>query len=291
MAKTPKAVALGSALRQARVDKGHKLREFAAMINRDPAMLSRWETGDRIPKPEHVAQILTVLGVNGDQYDDIMTLVYGTGEPQWVATTLPEQRQQLAAYLEYEQQAATIIEVSPLMIPGLLQTADHIRAIMSGGGVPAGDIPTRIAVRLGRKEIITGGSPARLVALVGQAALYQGIGGRDASIAQLRYLLEMMQRPNVELRIIPFGMEWHPGLEGAFVLIESNGPASVVFLETRRSTLWLHKEDDVNAYKHAVDMILRVTLSPQDSARLISELVHRMENRGDEPDHLAKVEP
>lgn len=287
MAKTPKAVALGSALRQARADKGYKLREFAAKINRDPAMLSRWETGDRIPKPEQVAQILTVLDVNGDQYDDIMTLVYGTGEPQWVATTLPEQRQQLAAYLEYEQQAATIIEVSPLMIPGLLQTADHIRAIMTGGGVPAGDIPTRIAVRLGRKEIITKANPARLVALVGQAALYQGIGGRDAAIAQLRYLLEMMQRPNVELRVIPFGTDWHPGLEGAFTLIDSEGPASVVFLETRRSTLWLHKEDDVNAYKHAVDMVQRVALSTQDSARLISELMHRMENRGDVPDHVA----
>ena len=286
MAKTPKAVALGSALRQARLDKGLKLREFATQISRDPAMLSRWETGDRTPRPEHVSQILAVLGVNGDKYDEIMTLVYRTDEPQWVATSLPEQRQQLAAFLEFEQNATKIIDVSPLLMPGLLQTPDYIHAIMSGGGVPTVDIPTRTAIRVGRKEAITQSKPARLVALVGQAALYQNIGGRAVTIAQLRYLLEVARYPNVDLRIIPFGVGWHPVLEGAFTLIESNHPATVVFLENRRSALWLHQDDDVNAYKHAVDMVLQVALSADESIRLISELAHRMEMRSDVPDHL-----
>ncbi|MGQ0840611.1 Scr1 family TA system antitoxin-like transcriptional regulator, partial [Actinokineospora sp.] len=129
MAKKPKAVALGSALRQARLDKGIKLREFAMRIDRDPAMLSRWETGDRLPKPEQVARILTVLDVGNDRYADIMTLVHGTDEPQWVATTLPEQRQQMSAFLDYEQNATAITEVAPLLIPGLLQTTDYIRTI------------------------------------------------------------------------------------------------------------------------------------------------------------------
>jgi transcriptional regulator with XRE-family HTH domain len=284
MAKTPKAVALGGALRKARLDKGLKLREFAVQINRDPAMLSRWETGDRSPKPEQVAQILTVLGVSGETYDDIMTLVYGTHESQWVATTLPEQRQQLAAYLEYESNATHITEVAPLLVPGLLQTNDYVRAIMSAGGVPPVDVQTRIAVRLGRREIITGSNPAHLVALIGQAALYQNIGGKTTTLAQLRHLLKVAQYPNVDLRIIPFGIGWHPALEGSFYLLN---PTPVVFLETRRSMLLLHKDDDVNAYKHAVEMTRRVAMSPDESTRFIAELIQRMENRNDEPDHMA----
>ncbi|MGQ0841015.1 helix-turn-helix domain-containing protein [Actinokineospora sp.] len=287
MARTPKAVALGSALRQARLGKGLKLREFAARISRDPAMLSRWETGERTPKPEQVAQILTALGVSGDQYDDVLTLVHGTHEPHWVATTLPEHRQQMSAYLEYEQNARHMTAVAPLLIPGLLQTTEYIRAIMSAGGVLPIDILTRIAVRIGRRDVINRSNPANLVALIGQAALYQDIGGKVVMVDQLRHLVEMSRRPNIDLRIVPFGVGWHPGLEGPFHLFESDNPAPVVFLDTRRSTLWLHSNDDVNAYKHAVDTVLRVAMSPDDSVRFITEIANRMETCDDVADHLA----
>ncbi|CRK60183.1 Putative DNA-binding protein [Alloactinosynnema sp. L-07] len=283
--RTPKALALGNALRQARLEKGFTLRDFAGQIQRDPGVLSRWETGDRIPRPEQVAQILTSLGVAGEQYDDVMTLVYGTDEPQWVATTLPEQRQQLAAYIEFEQSAQKITEITPLMIPGLLQTTDHVRAIMTAGGVPPVDIPTRIAVRAGRREVITRPNPARLLALVGQAALYQNIGGHSGMLAQLHHLVEVNRLPNVDVRIVPFGVGWHPGLEGAFNLIESDNAPAVVFLDTRRSTLWLHKEVDVNAYKQAAEMVARVALDAEESMRLITDLIQRMENRDVLPGH------
>lgn len=124
MARTLKARALGSALRQAREEKGLLLRELASAIKRDIGVLSRWETGERTPKPELVAQILTRLDVDGDRYDEIMTLAYGTDESQWVATTLPEQRQQMAAYVDWEQNASRIVEVAPLLVPGLLQTSE-----------------------------------------------------------------------------------------------------------------------------------------------------------------------
>jgi len=51
MARTPKARALGAALRQAREEKHLLLREVAASINRDIGVLSRWETGERTPNP------------------------------------------------------------------------------------------------------------------------------------------------------------------------------------------------------------------------------------------------
>src|SRR5437868_10730403 len=88
MARTPKARALGRALRQAREDKGLTLRELGATLNRDHGVISRWETGERTPRPDHVAQFLTVLGINGERYDDIIALSYTPDEPSWLATTL-----------------------------------------------------------------------------------------------------------------------------------------------------------------------------------------------------------
>src|SRR5205807_2062845 len=108
----------------------------------------------RTPKPEHVAQLLTALGLIGGRYDDIMSMAYDTDAPLWVATTLPAQRQQLAAFVDAEQSAVEITEVSPLLIPGLLQTNDYIRAIMSGGGISADETVTRVAIRIGRRDVI-----------------------------------------------------------------------------------------------------------------------------------------
>jgi transcriptional regulator with XRE-family HTH domain len=298
MARTPKARALGAALRQAREEKQLLLRELAAALSRDMGVLSRWETGDRTPKPEQVAQILTTLGVNGDRYEEIMTLAYGTNESQWVATTLPEQKQQMAAFLDWEQNASRIVEVAPLLVPGLLQTSDYMRAIMTaaGAGVPAGEIASRVTTRIGRREVITKHSPAELLVLLGRGALNQGVGGRQVMIGQLAHLLEMAARLNIELRIVPDDRSWHPGLEGAFTFIESSratgvnsisakgapaGTVSIVFVGNRRTVLMLHEDGDVNAYKQAVDRIMEISLPPDVSANYIADLRNRMEkNRG-----------
>lgn len=288
MAKTPKSVALGSALRQARKSRNLSLRDFAAQISRDPGMLSRWETGERTPKPEHVAQILTTLGVTGERYDDVMTLVQGTGEPRWVATTIPEQRQQMAAFLEFEQNATEIVAWTPMLIPGLLQTTEYIRAVMTAGGVPVGEIATRVAVRIGRREVLTKPKPAKLIAFVSQAALHQDVGGRAAGVDQLRHLVAMSKRSNIELRLVPHGIGWHPGMEGEFTLIDSE-ESSAVFLGTLTSTLWLHQHADIDAYRRAADVMLEAALTAEQSRRYIAGLAQRMENSGNGSD-MAQVD-
>lgn len=279
MARTPKARALGAALRQAREKKGLVLRELATEIHRDPGALSRWETGDRTPKPEVVAQILTKLDVHGDRYDEIMTLVYRTDESMWMATTLPEQRQQMTAYVDWEQNATRIVEVAPLLVPGILQTNDYIRAIMSTA--PIGEVASRVTQRIGRRDVITRSEPAKLLALLGQNVLNADVGGKQVTLDQIQHLLAMARRPNIELRIMPNHCGWHPGLEGEFALIEADRgglrPATIVFVGNRRSLLMLHEPTDIDDYRRAIDEIMRISLSPEASANFIADMGKRLE--------------
>jgi hypothetical protein len=48
-----------------------------------------------------------------------------------------------------------------------------------------------------------------------------------------------------------------------------------VYLELRRAIMSLHEADDVSPYREALDMIDKIALAPDVSARLIAD---RMEN-------------
>lgn len=273
--RSPKRLALGAALREAREGAGYKvLREFAKMIGKPPATVSRWETGERSPKPTDVAQVLTALGINGQRYEEILALASDIDAPQWIAVTLPEQRQHLDALLRFERDAKGIVDVAPLQVTGLLQTEAYVRAIMTAGGVPKGEIESRIRVRLGRQHVL---ETVKLTAIIGEAALHQEVGGQDVLAGQLRHLVRMADHPNVDLRVVPFTAGWVPLVEGGWTVIESADAPRMVLVENRRSGWFLHEDDDVAIYSDAVASMLGVAMSPQDSVGLIAGKIKQLE--------------
>lgn len=273
---TPKSRALGNALRECREEQGIDQRTLAAEVGIHYTVLSRYETGQRTPKTETVATILGHLKVAGERRDAIVDLARGADEPLWLAVTLPEQQQQLEALLDFERSARTITSVSPLLVPGLLQTTSYIRAIMTAA-VLKREVETRTAVRIGRREAITRPEPVSLVAWVGEGALRQIIGDRTVMLEQLRYLLDIAKRSNVDIRVMPYESGWHPALEGPFTLIDAVDTDPVVHMENRRSALFLHQPEDVEIYRDAVARVARIGMSPEDSSGLITKLITQLE--------------
>ena len=108
MARTPKAQALGRLIRQLRDEAKLSTRGLGELLGVNPGTVSRWETGDRAPKPEEVARMLTKLNVSDDLYNEIMTMVHDLFRSEWVAITRQEQRQQMAAFVEFERESSKI---------------------------------------------------------------------------------------------------------------------------------------------------------------------------------------
>jgi transcriptional regulator with XRE-family HTH domain len=268
--RTPRARALGNALREVRLSHEIGLRQFAKEVGRDPSLISRWETGDRTPNPTDVAQLLGKLGVLGERYEQIIELAYGADDTRWLATTLPEQRAQLNALLDYESTASVITDVSPLLVPGLLQTEGYARSIMTDGGVPTDDISNRVTIRMGRREQFRNREAARLVALIGEAALRQMIGSPEIMADQLDFLLRMADRSDTDVRVVSFDRGWHPGLEGPALLIESETQPAVAHLEFHVSGLFLHTRSDVAAYRKAADTVCSRAMNVDDSLAIIA---------------------
>lgn len=95
----------------------------------------------------------------------------------------------------------------PLLVPGLLQTADYARAIMQASAtVRPVEVEQRVAVRQRRQERLHNSDPLDLQVIIGEATLQQQVGGPVVLRAQLAHLLTIIDEyeENVDIRVIPF---------------------------------------------------------------------------------------
>ncbi|MPZ81738.1 MAG: helix-turn-helix domain-containing protein [Actinophytocola sp.] len=265
----PRARFLGAELREARVAAGIGVRELAKKLGIGHAKISLWENGKKIPTTEDVARYLTAIEVTGDEFDRLLDMARSAGQPNWLEVGIPGIAEQLAALMWFEKVATTIAEVGPLVIPGLLQTGDYARSIM--GDRPTAD--TRVAMRLGRRDVLTRRNPAEFTALIGEAALRQPIAEPDVMAAQLDHLLKTAELPNVTIQVMPANTRWHPGLLGPFVVLTFPKAKPIVHVEHHRSSAFIFDDDDVQAYFEAIDRIHQVTLSPEESLGLIAKVI------------------
>lgn len=272
----PRAYILGSELRDARSQAGLGLRQLATRLDLSHSVIVRWERGERVPSTESVSAVCAVLSLPGAQRDRLLELAReAVDEPtNLVSVGSTGEQDQLAALLEFERTATTITNVSPVLMPGLVQTSDYARAIL--GGIPNAD--KMVSLRMGRRDIITRRrNPARYMAFILESVLHQPIGDREVQLDQLEYLRELAERGNAEIRVIPAHAGFTPAHAGPFVLLEFAKAPPVVHLEHHRSSAFLRDQGDVEAFLAARKEIDRVAMSPEDTTKLIADVANRWE--------------
>src|SRR2546422_3961132 len=142
---------LGAELRRHRNAAGLTLRKFEKVVGHSNAKISMWENGHRLIPLEFLEEILDALGVAGDERERLLGMRREAEGPGRLVAGVPTIGAQLAELIKQEQAARRIVEVAPLLVPGLLQTGGYARAILKG--YP--DTDTRVALRMGRREVLT----------------------------------------------------------------------------------------------------------------------------------------
>lgn len=267
---SPRARTLAAALREARESRGVGLRELSRLLDVPHPLLSYWEKGTRLPTTEDVAHLLGCLQVTGERKDRIIDLARDTRDPNWLAPSLPHLPHSITGMVACEQTAIRITMWTGTLIPGLLQTADYIRAILSSGELSIAEGDRRLADRLQRQEVLRKFDRPDLVAIMAESALKQNVGDPAIMSDQVDHLLEETKRSNISLRLVPAGEEWYPALISAFVVYEFRGQPPIVFLEHYRSGAFLYENDDVQSYQRAAKTILSRALSEEESRQLIA---------------------
>jgi transcriptional regulator with XRE-family HTH domain len=274
---TRRARQLAAVLRDVRERSGVSAREIARQLGIAHTTVNRWLSGDAAPNYEDVASFLAIVGVVGEERDRILRLARAD-HADWLMSGPPGMSPNLASVMESERDATRITVWSPALIPGLLQSSDYARAVISRStpDLSQAEIESMVMVRNYRREIITRAqNPVELVALIGAPAINGGVGGPRVMSAQLGHLYDMSKRDNITIQVADMTGDWSPALVGQFVIYESENVPPAVYLEHHRSGAFLDGKSDVDAFQAAAEQIRREAMNPDRTAGFIADAIAR----------------
>ena len=152
-------------------------------------------------------------------------------------------------FFDFEHSASWIGELELLVVPGLLQTEEYARALMSVHELGSDKAERFVSSRRVRQQVLDRADPPTLSFVVDESVLLRAIGGPAVMRVQLEWLLEVGRREQVAIRVVPLSLGEHVGLRGPFVLLKFAGThdPDVVYIEQRRGDALFQDEVEVIA--------------------------------------------
>jgi transcriptional regulator with XRE-family HTH domain len=257
---------LGARLREKRAAAGLTGVEVAKRMRRAHSSLSRWESGDQIPRPGDLLYMLQLYEVAGPERDALMRLAEDAHEHDQASEVVSVD---VADYDWLQGRAWKLETFQNAVVPDLLQTADYAREILKAWDPAASReaIEPIVRARMARQRRLAGNDVVELCAIVSEAALRQAIGGPDAMRAQLRHLLDRAALPNVELRVVTASAGAHPGLAGPFTIMRFRDAPDLVQVVTRGGDIYF---EDPEPFAQALRRIKSTALSHKKSVAMIA---------------------
>ncbi len=267
---------LGAYLRRLREAKRISLLEAGEVIRASHSKVSRMETGRVGLKDRDVADLLALYGVNDeDERQALRALAVQANSAAWwhdYADVLPGW---FDAYVGLEEAASEICGYEVQFVPGLLQTEDYARAVIMLRYSHPKEISRRVKLRMARQAVLDRPSPPELHLVLDEAALRRPIGGPPAMRGQIRHLIEMSQRPNVTIQVVPFQAGGHAGAGGPFSLLrfaDADLP-DIAFLEQLTCAIYHEKPAIVKGYLAVMDRLRHEAQDPVDSIRTLKSML------------------
>jgi len=268
---------LAAELRRLRASTGKTADDVGKILGWSKAKVSRYELARGGLKPTEVARLLDFYGVPGGDRDQLLALAEdATGKGWWEAYSdiLTEGH---LAFIGLEAEATSLLEWQINAVPGLLQTEQYAREILSGyhqvATISPKAIQRRVETRITRQQLLTRDEPLKLVALLDESVLHRLRGDRSLMYAQLERLADVSELPNVTIRILPFNTRHTLAVDSFAILRFGHAQETVlhdvVSVEQLSNELYVEGDTDTYQFKLAFDHIAEQSLSPSESRELI----------------------
>ncbi|WP_103502588.1 MULTISPECIES: helix-turn-helix transcriptional regulator [unclassified Streptomyces] len=255
--KSSVAALLGMKVRRAREQRGLTQAALATMLFTAPNRIAQIELASDPPTFKMMKQLEQVLGLE-DQLEELWHLIGTQPYPSWSTR-----------FLQLQAKAKVIYEFGHI-VPGLLQTPDYARAMITAGRVYGEfDVEERLRSRLARQSILEAECSPWLWAVVGEAALRHVVGSPQAMRDQLGHLLDVGQRERVHIQVLPFAKSEPASLGGSISIIQLPDGTRCAYTEGNHSGKLMEDEDDVVRHDVLYDRLQSKALDEEASADFI----------------------
>jgi transcriptional regulator with XRE-family HTH domain len=214
----------GAELRRARAAAGLSQDQLGQRLGYSGALVGKVEMGERAPSQDFAEGCDQTFPDTGGLFGRIYQLArrWDGGYPSW-----------FAEWVDSERRATSLCSWEPLIMPGLLQTADYARAILAADPETSDDqLEDLVAARLERQAIFDRPEPPILWALIDEAVLHRLIGSRKVMYDQLLHLADTSCRSNITVQVVPAEIGAHAGLLGGFAIASFGNAAGTVYMES-----------------------------------------------------------
>ncbi|WP_307680117.1 helix-turn-helix transcriptional regulator [Streptomyces sp. V4I2] len=256
-------VVLGRTLKFLREKAGKSLGQLADETGYDKSYLSRLETGERLSK-------VTVME-DLDGY-------YGAGDllvRHWHAARLDAFKDQYKRFMELEA-TARIMWKFTLGVPGLLQTEEFAREVLSGAQTTPEDgelVEEQVAARIGRQYLLRRNPEPNVRIVVDEFAFRRPAAHAKVWHDQLVHLETAAMWSNVTLQVLPFTAGLHHHMSASLTLLWQEDGSAVAYTEGNAGGQLTEDPAGVLRHRLSYDRLRDLALSPPESLAFVRDVV------------------
>jgi Domain of unknown function (DUF5753)/Helix-turn-helix domain len=268
---------LGMELKKCRERAGMTQDQVGAHFEWHSGKVFRIETARVGVTARDVKDMLALYGVDDEDYRDaMMALARRSKQRSWWADYKDIMR--AGSFIGLEAEATSVRDWAPNLIPGLLQTADYARALLTAGlpNPEAAQIDRRVELRMTRQTRLTSDDPLHFSAIIDESVLRRTVGGAALMREQLECLLKASHHPNVNLQVLPFRAGEHGVMGGSATLLEFPEALDldVVYLEGVAGDYYEEEPTEVARYRRIFERLSASALSRRETVQFITEMLN-----------------
>lgn len=262
---------LAEALRGLRRASGLSGERLALRCNMSQTKISRIETGRALPTVIDVERILKALAVPGEVADELLALARraNVDYASWRAYARVGLYHKQAELKALESSSRVMRHFLPAIPTGLLHVREYATETLSPtvAGDPTRDVARAVQARMDRQAILDDTSRSFSFLMTEQAVKWQRANA-SAMAAQCVHMAAVNRKPNVEIGIVPQGVQVPGTPMNIFVVYDDR----LVTIELFSGEVVLRDPRDIAQHLNLFDLFWSHALTGNDASAFLEKV-------------------
>ncbi|KUN01302.1 DNA-binding protein [Streptomyces yokosukanensis] len=248
----------GEELRLRRVAAGLTQEQLGELVVCSPTLISHYEAGRRLPKPDDARRIDLALKTDGFF-------------ERWLEDLESKYADHFAAAAELEKQATLIRLFALTLMPGVLQTDGYARALFRAyqPNHTTEELDEAVVIRTKRRQLLDRSARPVVWTLLDEAVVRRCVGGPQVMSEQLNAVADLAEAGRVRLHVLPYGVGAHSLMESLLTLMSFADSAPAAYVEGFMTGNLMDDPALVGHCETAYALALSDALSQQESLALV----------------------